>query len=129
MSKIFKISTPEQHAVLLQAFLERLERTQKLAAKTVADALQSRRTFFGICFLSRTRAERQAQEILSNRPGFRQFEFRTNEVMNRIAEGKMKPVYITQAMIDELKLEVDTSRFEIVTGIPEGEELVEFLHG
>lgn len=126
MSKIFKISTPEHHAALLHAFLGRLERTQKLAVKTIATALQSERTFFGICFLSRARAERQAQEIMTDRPGFRQFALRTNEVMNRIAEGKMKPVYIKQALIDELGLEVDTSQFEVVMEIPEGEELVGF---
>lgn len=129
MSKIFKISTPEQHAVFLQAFLERLERTQRLAIKTIATVLQSRRTFFGICFLSRARAERQAQEIMVNRPGVRQFVLRTNEVMNCIAEGKMKPTYIKQALIDELGLEVDTSQFEVVTEIPEGEEPVDFPHG
>lgn len=127
MSKIFKISTPEHHAALLHAFLGRLERTQKLAIKTIATALQSERTFFGICFLSRARAERQAQEIMLNRPGVRQFEFRTNEMMSRIAEGKMKPVYIKQALIDELGLEVDTSQFEFVTEIPEGEEPVGFV--
>lgn len=127
MSKIFKISTPEHHAALLHAFLGRLERTQKLAIKTIATTLQSERTFFGICFLSRARAERQAQEIMADRPGFRQFALRTNEVMNRIAEGKMKPVYIKQALIDELGLEVDTSQFEIVTEIPEGEEPVGFV--
>lgn len=126
MSKIFKISTPEHHAALLHAFLERLERTQRLAIKTIATALQSQRTFFGICFLSRARAERQAQEIMIDRPGVRQFAFRIKEVMNRIAEGKMKPVYINQALIDELKLEVDTSQFEVVTEIPEGEKLVDF---
>lgn len=127
MSKIFKVSTPEHHAALLHAFLERLERTQKLAIKTIATALQSERTFFGICFLSRARAERQAQEIMTDRLSFRQFVLRTNEAINRIAEGKMKPVYIKQALIDELGLEVDTSQFEIVTEIPEGEELVGFV--
>lgn len=129
MSKIFKISTPEQHAVLLQAFLERLERTRRLAIKAIATVLQSRRTFFGICFLSHARAERQAREIVLNRSSVRQSAIRINEVMNRIAEGKMKPVYITQALIDSLGVEVDTSRFEIVTEIPEGEEPVDFPHG
>lgn len=127
MSRIFKISTPEHHAALLHAFLGRLERTQKLAVKTIATTLQSERTFFGICFLSRARAERQAQKIMLGRLSFRQFVLRTNEVMKRIAEGKMKPVYIKQALIDELGLEVDTSQFEVVTEIPEGEELVGFV--
>lgn len=127
MSKIFKISTPEHHAALLHAFLGRLERTQKLAIKTIATAFQSKRTFFGICFLSRARAERQAQKLMRSRLGFRQYAARINEVMNRIAEGKMKPVYIKQALIDELGLEVDTSQFEVVTEVPEGEEPVSFV--